>query len=197
MFEFIRSLMCPFETIASFVPSGIILDVGAGHGTFARILAQKGNRQVLGIDPSDEKVKLAQKKALKAPSLHFKKAYLETLPEKNFDAITIIDVLYLFPPSKKEIFLKEALKRLKKGGKLLLVINGKSNKLAYYLLLLEETLMVKVFKYTHSDDHELHFWSSQQYKKLLTKVGFKVEKVLPLQSALRYPPHELLIAKKL
>ena len=194
MFEFIRSLLCPFEQIEKYVPErGNILDVGSGHGTFSFLLSKNSKRKVLGIDPSPKKILSAKKKIF--PNLKFKKKYIHDLNGKKFDCITIIDVLYLLPENEKSSLLKKAKNLLKKGGYLILVINGRKDLISYKLLNLEETIMVKILKKTYSDNKKLYFRDNLFYKKLLKKLVFRILLQKELTSKLGYPPHILFLAK--
>ena len=62
-----------------------ILDVGCGTGNFAREVAKKDAKYVLGIDYADEAIKIA-KKTNKRKNLKFKKLDVIKLDEK-FDII--------------------------------------------------------------------------------------------------------------
>lgn len=195
-FEFIRSLTIPFKQIEKHLPEeGRILDIGCGHGVFTRLIAAKsGKRQVLGIDPSQQKIKLATKKVFK--NLSFTQGRIEDLTGKKYDAITTLDVLYLFPYQKKIEFLSNVKRLLKKGGVFVLVINGKDQNFLQKLLEIEETVMVRMLRYTHTDFPGLHFLDTDGYEALLKKAGFKVTLRKKLVSTLHYPPHYLLVSHK-
>jgi methylase of polypeptide subunit release factors len=56
-----RLRLCPFERLAAFVPlAGLIVDLGCGHGVFARALAlESSKRCVVGVEPSAHKLAAA------------------------------------------------------------------------------------------------------------------------------------------
>lgn len=194
LFEAIRNLLCPFDQIEKHVPkSGSILDVGCGHGIFSVLLTSKSaEREVLGIDPAEDKIIEAKKHVL--PNLAFKKAFLEEVDNQKYDAIVVVDVLYLFPEEEKLNFLINASKKLKKSGRLILVINGAGNNLFFKLLDLEEFVMVKLFKKTYTIYNGLFFRDKVFYKNLLEKAGFSVQTQKDLKSKLNFPPHVLFVA---
>jgi len=194
IYEFIRPLTCPFEKIEKYVPKkGKILDVGCGHGLFAKLIANKSSqREVLGIDLSKEKIRLARYGSL-AKNLKFKVKKLESLKEK-FDAITIIDVLYLFPLQEKIKFFQKCKKILIKNGLIILVENGDGGDLIYRILKIQETVMTNYLKFTYTRFKGLHFLSGQGYKDILASLGFKIKRQENLKSIFPYP-HFLIVAK--
>jgi len=172
----IRSLICPFDQIEPFVPrQGKILDFGCGHGIFSALLVKKSlNRKVLGIDPSEHKIKLAQKHYNGIKNLQFKKAYLKDVKRVKYDCIVIIDVLYLLSNKAKLKTLNLAKKLLNKNGVLILKTISHNPKWLFTLVKLEEKLMVKILKYTYSDTLGLYFLSEEKYQQLLNKAGFTI-----------------------
>lgn len=190
-FVVIRNFIFPFKRIEKYYPQKAkILDVGCGHGTLAIMLAKSSkSRTILGIDPSDKKIKAAKKLGKGLNNLRFKRAYLEETKEKNFDIISIIDVLYLLPDKQKLETLKLAKTRLKKNGKLIL-----KDTEAGLLLKLEEILMTKVLKLTYSDHSQTHFIKQNRYKTLLKKAGFKIISSSRPKTLLPYS-HFLFVAK--
>lgn len=195
LFEFIRGLTCPFNEVEKYVPKkGKILDMGCGHGIFSKLLVEKSKKRfVLGIDPSDKKILEASKKSV-LKNLKFKKAYIDDIKEK-FDAISIIDVTYLLPQKEKLKIFKKAKELLKKGGRLILVENGYGDSFIYKLLKLQETIMVKFFRFTYSGHEGLHFLTNEGYRKLLKKSGFTVKVEKKITSFLPYP-HTIFVAAK-
>ncbi len=195
IYEFVRPLTCPFEKIERYVPkAGNILDVGCGHGLLAKLLASKSaRRQVLGIDPSYKKIELAGKNN-SFKNLEFKVGFLANL-KKKFDCIVIIDVLYLFPYEKKLDFFGSCFRLLKSGGKLILVENGNGKEFIFNILKIQENVMVKYLKFTHSEYKGIHFLGNRGYLKLLRKTGFKINLTKNLRSVLPYP-HVMFVAKR-
>ncbi len=195
IFEFIRSLTCPFDRIEAHLPTaGNILDVGCGHGVFTFIIAQKsGKRKVLGIDPSIKKIALALKHK-KHKNVTFKVGYIKDIKTK-FDAIVVVDVLYLLPNKQKLEFLKHARKILKRGGDLIIVTNGNRKSFVYSLLYLEELLMVKMLKLTYSDYPRIYFEDEKRLVNLVKQSGLNVKNLEKLKSKIHYPPHFLLHAQ--
>lgn len=196
IFEFIRKLTVPFDQIERYVPKkGRILDVGCGHGFFAAQLAKNPGRQVLGIDPSSYKIQLAKTRHGHLPHLKFKATYLKSLKSKKYDCIAIIDVLYLLPEDEKLKILAKTHQLLKKNGVFILKeVNTKPDWM-FKLIKLEEALMVRLLRYTHSDYRRLYFLDKQALKKLLRKTGFKIITERQLRGILPYP-HLLFVSQK-
>ena len=98
----IRWRVCPLPTIAAHVPdSGVILDLGCGHGLFAQLLARESaRRDVIGVDLDAHKVALAQ--TLKLPNLRFIVGDVAETAIPPVQAVTILDVLYLVPNEVQE-----------------------------------------------------------------------------------------------
>lgn len=112
-----------------------ILDVACGQGYFSRIFAQKGAK-VIGCDISPELIDLAKKenatsKEGNKPDFFvasadqfvnkLKEKYSLLMPESGFDCVTII--LALQNIEKYSETIAECSSVLKKGGKLVLVLN--------------------------------------------------------------------------
>lgn len=195
MYEFIRNILCPFEKIEKYVPrAGKILDVGCGHGILARLMAKKPKRNILAVDPSKDKILIA-KKSTSNKNLKFENKYIKDVRGK-FDCVTVVDVLYLLPKRKKLNFLNEAYRLLKKNG--VLVIKEVNTKPEWMLWLssLEESIVVKLLKYTHTDYKKIYLDSPDVTRSLIRSSGFKLRTEESFFGRLGYPSHILFVATK-
>lgn len=111
-----RFLTCPFLRVLGHLPPGArLLDLGAGHGTFARLAVESGAESVVAVEPDLRKVL----STYRHPQVSFVVGYGDTVAGK-FDAVTIFDVLCRVPVSGWEPILRTAFDRLAPGGVFLL-----------------------------------------------------------------------------
>jgi SAM-dependent methyltransferase len=110
-----RFLTCPFLPVLDHLPiGGCVLDLGAGHGTFARLAVERGAR-VVAVEPDLRKV-LA---TFRHPRVQFVVGYGDAVAG-SFDAVTIFDVICRVPVPLWDGILRTAFERLAPGGVLLL-----------------------------------------------------------------------------
>lgn len=111
-----RFLTCPFLRVLPHLPPGArVLDLGAGHGTFARLAVEAGAAEVVALEPD-------LRKALPSynhPRVRFVAAYADAVAGR-FDAVTIFDVLCRVPMELWDPILATAFERLRPGGVFLL-----------------------------------------------------------------------------
>ncbi len=111
-----RFLTCPFLRALPHLPPGArILDLGAGHGTFARLAVEAGASSVVALEPD-------LRKALPSfshPRVRFVAGYADAVGGR-FDAVSVFDVLCRVPLETWDPILATAFERLKPGGVFLL-----------------------------------------------------------------------------
>jgi len=114
-----------------------LLIVGAGTGREALAFAKETDWPITAVDPSEAMLAVASDK-LKKENLEkrvtFHRGYVEDLaPEEAFGGATSILVMHFIPDDgSKESYLKEIGKRIKKGGRLILVdVGGEKNSRGY------------------------------------------------------------------
>jgi ArsR family transcriptional regulator len=101
-----------------------ILDLGCGNGRLAILLAQSGNA-VIGIDNSEEQIRLARSHPAAAlspgGSLEFRQAPMEAtgLPDASFDTVILSQSLH--HAAKPKEALAESLRLLAPGGRILIL----------------------------------------------------------------------------
>ena len=98
-----------------------ILDIGTGTGFLAIILAELGH-EVVGIDISEEMLKVARRKAAdKGVRIDFRIGDAENLPfdDEEFDATICRHVLWTLPNPERAI--SEWKRVVKKGGKVVII----------------------------------------------------------------------------
>lgn len=95
-----------------------ILDVGCGTGRLSYLCHQAGYH-IRGIDPSPRAISLAKKRL---GGWHFVKGSATRLPfsEASFNAVLLMDVIYLLHPDQMDQAFAEARRVLKPGGLLLI-----------------------------------------------------------------------------
>lgn len=195
----VRWWTCPFAAVAIHVPeTGRILDLGCGHGVFSAYLAlESGHRQVLGIDPAEDKILAASAAAEAAAekglaNLRFTRADAESPPEGSWDAIAVLDVLYLLEPERQKSVLDRCARALAPGGILLVkeVADTPRWKAAWNRM--QETLSVRVLRITRGK--KLCFLPPAQHASWLTARGLDVTS-LPLDKGFLHP-HHLIAARR-
>lgn len=154
----VRWATCPFARVAAHVPErGRILEVGSGYGLFSCYLALSSHeRQVMGVDVDAKKVVhaqwVAERAAERGASCEFHLSPPGELPDGPWDAIAIVDVLYLLDAEAQAGLLATCAEQLALGGVLVVkemalrpVWKARWN---HY----QETLAVRVLKITAGDD---------------------------------------------
>jgi len=108
----VRFITCPFLRTLYVVPTqGRILDIGAGHGTFARLAVEQGAREVIAVEPDLRKALLP----IEAKGVRFVAGFDEAI-RGMFDAVVIYDATYRIPLEERERLYKRAYERIRPGG---------------------------------------------------------------------------------
>lgn len=190
-----RTALCPFvEMLRYFPASGNILDIGCGHGILSNLLFYDSfnrGRKLTGVDHAAGKIDIAARHS--NSYVKFLHTSPENLADNEFDAISIVDVLYTIDMDKWKALLDSCFRILKPNGLLIVkeVVNRPRWK--YWLLLLEERLAVEVFKITKGD--RPHVESIEIYSGAFEKSGFIVTERKPLNNR-SWVGHFLFVAHK-
>lgn len=151
----IRWFSAPFPQIAAYLPtSGRVLEIGCGHGLFSTYVALAGpGRSVLGVDIDVHKIALAERVAAGLPGvdLTFRVAPSGAVPQGPWDAITIVDMLYLLPADAQRTLLGQAAAQLAPGGFLLVKEMSSTPRWKANWNRWQETLAVSVLGITERD----------------------------------------------
>ena len=191
----VRWRVCPLPAIASCVPgSGVIVDLGCGHGLFSQLLARAApDRRVIGIDLDVHKIALA--KTLQLPNLEFIAGDVAVVDVPPAQAVTILDVFYLVPYAVQERLLEACAAKLAPGGVIVLKEMAERPRWKVWLNWLEETLAVRVLRITESDGYnQFYFRPRAEWQAVFARLGFTVE-AIPLDRGY-YHPHVVFVARK-
>lgn len=191
----LRAWSAPLQSVVSALPQeGLLLDVGCGHGLISNEVALRNpGARVLGIDLSETKIASAQASVGTRPNLEFRLAPLEVLDESGFDALSLIDVLYLVPAASWDPFLRNCFQKLKPGGTLVLKEIGTVPRWKFERLKLQEFISTRVLRITKGKT--MHFESGEELRDRLTRIGFEGVAVQRLDAGYA-SPHILLTARR-
>jgi SAM-dependent methyltransferase len=189
----VRWRSCPMPEVANAVPAdGHILEVGCGHGLFSQFLvASAPGRRVTGIDIDPHKIAQARAAAHGHDRLEFAVVAPGELPAGPFDAIAIVDVLYLLTPAERDALLADAAARLAPGGVLVVKEAGTTPRWKSRLAAAQERLSTGVLRITAGSHHG--FESGEALAARLEACGLATE-VTPLD-ARRLHPHVLVVGR--
>src|SRR5215211_7248764 len=147
-----------------------------GESAFIRLFTNllavgSADRDLVGVDPSPAKLAVARRSSAGLPNVRYVEGRVEDIPDAGFDAITILDVLYLLPDEQKLQVLRHCRRLIAENGLLLLKTNDTQPRWKYAVVRLEEELMVRVLGLTLGG--ELHFRGVPAYARLLQQAGFE------------------------
>jgi SAM-dependent methyltransferase len=123
----VRWWSAPFPAIERALPeTGRILEIGCGHGLFSAYAALSASgRSVHGVDIDPVKIVAARSAVRKLQErlgdqvgarLDFSEAPSGAVPEGPWDAVVVVDVLYLLREEEQRRLLLEALSTVAPGG---------------------------------------------------------------------------------
>jgi 2-polyprenyl-3-methyl-5-hydroxy-6-metoxy-1,4-benzoquinol methylase len=143
---------CPFDALAAHVPAtGRVLDLGCGHGLLSLHLALgSSRREVTGLDIDRDKIAVAQQAAhaARVDNVTFGLARPGDRPVGEWDAITIVDMLYLLGPAAAEAMVAAAAAALAPGGVLLVKEMALEPRWKYQLTRAQEVVATRVVRIT-------------------------------------------------
>ena len=193
----VRWRTCPFPAVAAHVPlEGRVLEVGCGHGLFAAYLAVTSPRRaVRGTDLDPDKIDVAGAAAARlgeTVDLRFALAPSGHVPEGPWDAIAVVDVLYLLPPDDQHALLTTCAAALAPGGVLLVKEMATVPAWKARWNRTQETLSVKVLDITAGN--ELHLLPPAEMAGWLRDEGLDVSEQSLHRGYLH--PHHLVIGRR-
>ncbi len=191
----LRAWSAPLDAVVQALPrDGTLLDVGCGHGLVSNEVALRSPlARVLGIDLSETKVASARKSVGARTNVEFRQAALEEVPESGFDAVSLIDVLYLVPEGSWTSFLSACREKLRPGGIFVLKEVGTEPWWKFERLKLQEFMSTRILRITKGDT--MHFESGEELTRRLLSLGFEDVALRPLDSGYA-SPHLLLTARR-
>jgi 2-polyprenyl-6-hydroxyphenyl methylase/3-demethylubiquinone-9 3-methyltransferase len=180
-----RAFSAPLGKLIAHVPSGRLLDLGCGHGLFcAWVALERPDVEVLGVDIDPRKIRYAQRALANVPNARVEEVSLEglrTRTEPPFDAVALVDVLYLLPRPRRGEFLEQVHRLLRPGGLLLLKEVEGDHSWRHYKGILQEWAMVRLLRRTRTSGG-LTLETRQGLNQLLVQAGFGVEEVADLRA---------------
>lgn len=153
-----RWLTCPFTAVEQAVPpSGDVLEVGCGHGSFALFLALAApGRRVTGVDVDRDKIAVAQAAAAAAAPpgaapVTFAAVDPGSLPAGPWDAVVVVDVLYLLGEAGRAQLLDEVVPLLAPDGVLVVKEIDVRPRWKAWLATAQELVATRVARITEGD----------------------------------------------
>ena len=191
----LRAWSAPLATVVNALPlEGSLLDVGCGHGLISNEVALRSPiARVLGVDLSETKIASARASVGARTNVEFRLSPLQDVPESGFDAVSLIDVLYLVPADSWTPFLRTCLEKLRPGGIFVLKEIGTEPWWKFERLKLQEFMSTRILRITKGDT--MHFESGDQLRQRLRSVGFEDVALRPLDSGYA-SPHLLITARR-
>ena len=191
----LRLALCPFGRLSGLVPpSGLIVDLGCGHGHFCLALAQAApERRVVGVDPAMHKLSIAMAVAESLPNARFVGGSALSNPVAGpCQAVLLIDVLYLLSRAQQERVLRDCFDRLAPGGTLLIKTMDARPRWKAALNRVEEWLAVRVLRITLHEGNVFAFRSLSEWAALGERIGFET-RIVRLDRGY-YHPHGAIVA---
>jgi SAM-dependent methyltransferase len=137
------------RVVAALSGEPTLLDVGCGPGLLAFLLDARGaSGSYVGIDPDARKVSRAETWIGRSPRRTFRACELSEARGETFDAVSVVDVLYLVPRHERAAFVAGVAARLAAGGRAVVLTSGGGARWKRLLDRLQEWLVVAVLGWT-------------------------------------------------
>jgi 2-polyprenyl-3-methyl-5-hydroxy-6-metoxy-1,4-benzoquinol methylase len=192
----VRWLTCPFPPVVEALPTeGRVLEVGCGHGLFSGYLARRSpGLQVVGVDIDVDKIAVAAAaEPLDGGRLRFAVGDSCSVPEGPWDAVVLVDVLYLLDEAGQRALLESCAAVLAPGGVLVVKDMATRPRWKARWNAMQEALSVRVLKIT-AGSPEFVFTDPDERARWLVASGLGDVRARRLDRG-RVHPHHLLVGR--
>jgi SAM-dependent methyltransferase len=192
----VRWLTCPFPPIVDVLPSeGRVLEVGCGHGLFSSYLAQRSPRlQVVGVDIDAHKIAVATAAERRdGGRLRFAVGDSGSVPDGPWDAVVLVDVLYLLDEAAQRALLESCARVLAPGGVLVVKDMATRPRWKARWNAAQEALSVRILRIT-AGSPVFSFTDPDERARWLVAAGLRDVRARRLDRG-RVHPHHLLVAR--
>lgn len=139
-----RFLTAPFLRTLDIIPVGArVLDIGAGHGTYARLVVEERAREVIAVEPDLRKTLIA----FRHPRVRFVAGFDDCI-RGIFDVVVVYDVIYRLPPPERDALFRRIYDRLRPGGTFVLKDLDPAKRLKWSWNRIQEKISDAVFGLT-------------------------------------------------
>jgi 2-polyprenyl-3-methyl-5-hydroxy-6-metoxy-1,4-benzoquinol methylase len=193
-----RFRTCPVAVIDEAVPRvGRVLEVGCGHGLVSAYLAlSSSDRTVTGVDIDARKIAVAshaQSHADQATAhLSFEHTSPGELPDGRWDAIVIVDVLYLLDRPAEQVLLRACVDRLAPSGVLILKETDVVPRWKHWFAKAQEVVATKILRITAGSS--LSFTPVHELAEFLRGAGLDDTTIRRVDKGY-WHPHALVVAR--
>ena len=161
-----RFLTTPFLRTLDVIPAGArVLDIGAGQGTFPRLLVAERASEVIAVEPDLRKALIAYRH----PKVRFVAGFDDCI-RGQFDVIVLYDVLYRLPPEARDALFRRICERLRPGGLFVIKDIDPSNRLKWSWNRIQETISDRLFGLTMGEG--LYGETREQIAERMARAGF-------------------------
>lgn len=191
----VRWHTCPFPELERHVPTqGRILDVGCGHGLFPLYLSvTSAGRKVTGTDVDADKLAIAREAASSIDvAARFQTSVASQPPEGPWDAVTIVDVLYLLGRASALELVRSCAAALAPGGRLIVKEIDVEPRWKHRLAALQEMAATRLLHITVGAD--VSFVPPADIVAVMRECGLEVRRHRLDQGRLH--PHHLMVGHR-
>ncbi len=162
-YEFLRNLMLPIDVIENnTAKKGVVIDLGCGQGSIAKLLSRVKTRNVIGVDLNAKRLPDTKRKNLK-----FINGDITKYKVKNASTVIISDVLHHIDYKNQKRILTNVYKGLKKNGKFLIKEIDTSE--------FTRSRLSRFWDYVLYPKDKIYYNKAKDLKSYLKKLGFEVK----------------------
>jgi SAM-dependent methyltransferase len=191
----VRWLSCPFPPVVEVLPTqGRVLEVGCGHGLFSGYLAQRSpGVRVRGVDIDADKIAVAAASQHAGDRLDFAVGDSGSVPDGPWDAVVLVDVLYLLDEAAQRALLESCAAVLAPDGVLVIKDMATRPRWKARWNALQEALSVRVLRITEGSPTFV-FTDPDERARWLVAAGLRDVRARRLDRG-RVHPHHLLVGR--
>lgn len=163
VYDFARATILPLDEIDQFIPkSAKVVDLGCGQGVIVKYLANKAQRNIIGVDNNSQRLP-----KLRTKNLKFELADIKRYNTEGANAVIISDVLHHLSLTDQNHLLANIAKKLQSGNRLIIKEIDKGEFL--------RSRMSRFWDFVFYPKDKIYYRSSADFKKFLESLGFKVQ----------------------